>query len=71
MMTGAFRRDAEAELYIAAVRSFLSEMPCRAVVVDIGCGNFAVESPLVDLAAAYPGIFGALLSIATRRVKCG
>ena len=41
------------EPYIAAVRSFLCEMPRRPVVVDIGCGDFAVKSRLVDLAAAY------------------
>ena len=38
---------------MAAVRSFLCEMPSRPVVVDIGCGDFAVGSRLVDLAAAY------------------
>lgn len=37
---------------MAAVRSFLCEMPSRPVVVDIG-GDFAVGSRLVDLAAAY------------------
>ena len=41
------------EPYIAAVRSFICEMPRRPVVVDIGCGDFAVGSRLVDLAAAY------------------
>jgi hypothetical protein len=41
------------EPYIAAVRSFLCEMPRRPVVVDIGCGDFAVGSRLVDLAVAY------------------
>jgi hypothetical protein len=43
------------EPYIAAVRSFLSALPVLPVVVDIGCGDFAVGGRLIDLARTYIG----------------
>jgi hypothetical protein len=41
------------EPFIAAVRAYLSRFPEPPVVVDLGCGDFAAGSRLVDLARHY------------------
>jgi len=41
------------ESYIAAVRGVLSALAASPVVVDIGCGDFAVGDRLTDLAQLY------------------
>ncbi len=39
--------------YLQAVRSFLSEFPCKPNVVDLGCGDFNVGARLRDACARY------------------
>jgi hypothetical protein len=41
------------EPFIAAVRAYLAAFPTPPVVVDLGCGDFAVGSRLLDLAQHY------------------
>jgi hypothetical protein len=41
------------EPFVAAVRSYLGAFPNPPIVVDLGCGDFAAASRLVDLAQHY------------------
>ena len=41
------------EPFVTAVRAYLSSLPERPIVVDLGCGDFAAGSRLVQLARHY------------------
>lgn len=49
------RRPRVVEPYVAAVRTFLGELPAPPVFVDVGCGDFAVARRFTDLLARYVG----------------
>jgi SAM-dependent methyltransferase len=46
-------QDSVVAAYVDAVRSFITTLPAKPDVLDLGCGDFAVGSKLRDMCARY------------------
>jgi hypothetical protein len=63
------RDEAIVAPYVAAVREFLSALPAKPRVVDLGCGDFNVGSRLLDACETYVACDVAAAVIHRNRIK--